>query len=70
MVEERNKMVDAAPLWLLVANEAQQVILTVSTQLQDAAKRFFHWWTSARNTIRTNPMPAKQSRTGQELKEL
>ena len=42
MIEERHEMVDARPLGLLVADEANGVVLTLLTQLKDAAEGLPH----------------------------
>ncbi len=42
VVEERHKVVDAAPLGLLIADEADGVILAFLAELKDASEGFLH----------------------------
>ena len=42
VVEEGHKMVDARPLGLLVTDEADGVVDSLLTQLEDATEGFFH----------------------------
>ena len=43
VVEERHKVVNAAPLGLLVADEAYCVVLVLLAQLEDAAEGFLSY---------------------------
>lgn len=42
VVEERHEMVDAVPLGLLVADEADNIVLVFFAQLENAAESLFH----------------------------
>lgn len=42
VVEERHEMVDAVPLGLLVADEADEIVLALLAQLENAAESLLH----------------------------